>query len=424
MNKLIMAFNPRSTDRQRYRNEALTADGLTAQELVAGSGINITNVDGLVEFSTSAASDYQQRTSVLNQVIQLTSTDKTWQDVIGNTYPYYFQLPDTSTLEVGRYFIIQNRQTGTTSNITIRTFNNTATVGSILQYGQAIRYTCVDTSSNIASAWVASVEIVTINGAVQIGTTSLGAQNQGNVVIGYNSAASSNLGYAVSIGQNANASGDGAVVIGANASSNNSQGNCVIIGRDASASAGITDNATAVGYAAIVDVDGGLCLGSRAQSAAISGAVVLSGRDATTQPAAAANAVSFGTNTSTIAPGYFGISVNNAAYALEAYSSLFTTTATAAGTTTLTATSSRYQVFTGTTTQTVVLPVVTTLRNGFQFEIISKSTGVVTIQTSGAVTLVALAVSPDGVRGKVARCMVVDTTAGTGTASWTYELSA
>jgi hypothetical protein len=62
----------------------------------------------------------------------------------------------------------------------------------------------------------------------------------------------------------------------------------------------------------------------------------------------------------------------------------FTTTATAAGTTTLTVASNQNQAFTGSTTQTVKLPVTTTLSNGFLFRIINQSSGTLTIQTGGA----------------------------------------
>lgn len=61
-----------------------------------------------------------------------------------------------------------------------------------------------------------------------------------------------------------------------------------------------------------------------------------------------------------------------------------TSTATAAGTTTLTVASSQVQEFTGTTTQTVVLPVTSTLTTGHAFTIINNSTGLVTVQSSGA----------------------------------------
>lgn len=61
----------------------------------------------------------------------------------------------------------------------------------------------------------------------------------------------------------------------------------------------------------------------------------------------------------------------------------YTSTATAAGTTTLTNTSSYYQQFTGTSTQTVVLPVTSTLITGWTFHIVNNSTGNLTVNSSG-----------------------------------------
>jgi len=65
----------------------------------------------------------------------------------------------------------------------------------------------------------------------------------------------------------------------------------------------------------------------------------------------------------------------------------YATTATAGGTTTLTATSAVNQFFTGTLTQTVVLPVVATLSLGQQFTIHNNSTDTVTVTSSGSNTL-------------------------------------
>lgn len=61
-----------------------------------------------------------------------------------------------------------------------------------------------------------------------------------------------------------------------------------------------------------------------------------------------------------------------------------TSTATAAGTTTLTSSSTSIQIFTGTTTQTVVLPDVTTLSLTWAFKIINNSTGSITVNSSGS----------------------------------------
>lgn len=61
----------------------------------------------------------------------------------------------------------------------------------------------------------------------------------------------------------------------------------------------------------------------------------------------------------------------------------FATTATAAGTTTLTVSSAVLQYFTGSTTQTVVLPVASTLSLGWKVRIVNSSTGAVTVNSSG-----------------------------------------
>ena len=62
----------------------------------------------------------------------------------------------------------------------------------------------------------------------------------------------------------------------------------------------------------------------------------------------------------------------------------YTTTATAAGTTTLTVASTEIQRFTGSTTQTVVLPVASTLpKTGFGFWIVNDSSGSLTVNSSG-----------------------------------------
>jgi hypothetical protein len=63
---------------------------------------------------------------------------------------------------------------------------------------------------------------------------------------------------------------------------------------------------------------------------------------------------------------------------------------TAAGTTTLTAASAGSQVFTGSTTQTVTMPVVTTMTKGSIFWFHNRSSGVVTLQSSGGNTIKAM----------------------------------
>jgi len=61
----------------------------------------------------------------------------------------------------------------------------------------------------------------------------------------------------------------------------------------------------------------------------------------------------------------------------------YTSTATAAGTTVLTNASSQYQLFTGVTTETITLPVTSTLGTGWSFHIVNNSTGSLTVNSSG-----------------------------------------
>ena len=92
----------------------------------------------------------------------------------------------------------------------------------------------------------------------------------------------------------------------------------------------------------------------------------------------------------------------------------YATTATAAATTTLVVGSKYQQYFTGTTIQTVLLPVVSTLALGKSYYIVNNSTGVVTVQSSGSNTIKAMA--PNS-----AMLVTVIAITGTTAASWSYE---
>jgi hypothetical protein len=89
----------------------------------------------------------------------------------------------------------------------------------------------------------------------------------------------------------------------------------------------------------------------------------------------------------------------------------FTSTATAAGTTTLTVASAAQQFFTGTLAQTVVLPVTSTLALGQSFTIQNESTGALTINSSGGNLVVVIA--PD--TWAILTCVAIT---GTSAASW------
>ena len=94
----------------------------------------------------------------------------------------------------------------------------------------------------------------------------------------------------------------------------------------------------------------------------------------------------------------------------------YTTTATAAGTTTLTAASTHMQFFTGVTTQTIVLPVTSTLVLGEAFIFHNNSTGALTVQSSGANTVVTI---PAG-NTYMVTCVL---TSGTTAASWDADFT-
>lgn len=89
----------------------------------------------------------------------------------------------------------------------------------------------------------------------------------------------------------------------------------------------------------------------------------------------------------------------------------YTTTATAAGNTVLTAGSTYYQYFTGTTTQTVTMPDVTTLAQGQTFYIVNNSTGLVTVNSSGGNAIQIMAADSS----LLVTCIL---TTGTTAASW------
>lgn len=93
----------------------------------------------------------------------------------------------------------------------------------------------------------------------------------------------------------------------------------------------------------------------------------------------------------------------------------WTSTATAAGTTTLTKTSNNTQIFTGSTTQTCVLPVASGLLLGIKFRIYNQSTGAVTVQSSGANTILVLP-------GNTAAEFMCILLSGTTAASWQVSL--
>jgi hypothetical protein len=112
-----------------------------------------------------------------------------------------------------------------------------------------------------------------------------------------------------------------------------------------------------------------------------------------------------------IADGGTGKSTASAAAnALDGY----LTIAASGGTTTLDNTSSRTIVVTGSTTHTIVLPVVSTLALGWTFVVSNTSTGFMSFQSSGLNSF------PNTLPANMAARFVCVAITGTGTASWNF----
>ena len=94
----------------------------------------------------------------------------------------------------------------------------------------------------------------------------------------------------------------------------------------------------------------------------------------------------------------------------------YASTVTSGGTTTLTVNSAGQQYFTGSSNQTCVLPIVSTLALGQKYLIINNSSGSVTVNSSGGNTLQAMAAST-----KLTATVI--SLSGTGAASWSFEYS-
>lgn len=81
---------------------------------------------------------------------------------------------------------------------------------------------------------------------------------------------------------------------------------------------------------------------------------------------------------------------SNSNFTANSFITGYTTTATSAGTKTLTVADTQQQFFTGVSTHTLKLPVTSTLVLGQKYLVVNNSTGVVTVQSSGANTITAM----------------------------------
>ena len=122
------------------------------------------------------------------------------------------------------------------------------------------------------------------------------------------------------------------------------------------------------------------------------------------------------TATFTLAQGGTGVTSGSSSIAASLAAAVlmgYTTTATSGGATTLDNTSSQYQLFTGTLTQTVRLPNTSTLTTGWTFHIVNNSTGDLTVNASPP-SLVTT------VPAQMTLMVTCISTSGTGSTDWEY----
>ena len=94
----------------------------------------------------------------------------------------------------------------------------------------------------------------------------------------------------------------------------------------------------------------------------------------------------------------------------------YSTTVTAAGTTTLTVNSNYLQFFTGTTTQILSLPAPQTMTLGMGFFVVNNSTGSIEVRAANSATVATI------LPGTAVLFVSIDTTAGNGAAGWSAEI--
>jgi hypothetical protein len=110
------------------------------------------------------------------------------------------------------------------------------------------------------------------------------------------------------------------------------------------------------------------------------------------------------------------LTVNGSSVTSQNTSQGYATTATSAGTLTLTSTSTYLQYFTGLTTHTVVLPVTSTLQQGTGYEFHNNSTGAITVNSSGG----NLVTTVQPAQTVLVTCILVT---GTTAASWDADVT-
>lgn len=305
----------------------------------------------------------------------LTKSSQTNQDFTGSTTQTVV-LPSASTLDVGRRFYITNHSTGT---VTVK-FGDGSTTALALPGGtQGILI--VESNGSTNGTWnVVGLTSSTSVVPVASGGTGLSQGTSGGI-LGFTGTTTLASSAALTANQLIIGGGSGATPSTLAAGS---QYQALVMG------------SSTPGYAAL----------NLAQSAAVTGVLGLTNG---------------GTNVTsvTIAPtgsSFAGWDANSNLSA-NAFLGGYQAIVSAAATTTLTVASPIQTYVTGSTTQTIKLPVTNTLVVGEQFIVTNLSTGTATVTSSGANTLQAMAQNTQLIA-------TVISTSGTGTASWNWAYQA
>ena len=305
----------------------------------------------------------------------LTNTSSFYQQFTGAT-TQTVALPVTSTLTTGWTFHIVNNSTG---NVTVN--SSGANLVITVLPGTTAMCTCILASGTTAASWEAGLtdfSTATGTGAVVLGTS----PTITTPTLTFSTAATVTAG--------TNAQGQGALTNDYN-----------VVTTAAANPSGVTLPTATVGRRIVIVNKGANPVNVYPASG---GAIdALAANAAISLPVG--GTMEFNASTTTLWYSTYNLYTTSAGYA---------TTATAAGTTTLTSLSGYKQYFTGSTTQTVVLPVVTTLLLGRSYEIVNNSTGALTVNSSGGNSISTI---PAGMSAVVTCIAITGTTA----TSWHFE---
>ncbi len=365
----------------------------TTNKIGASAGVAQSAVTGIPLLTTlnNVSRDLNANTKV-NNIIKgystyVTSAGTTALSTL-STYQHFFTgstthtvtLPNVTTLVLGQSFLITNNSSGA---VTVQSFGANTIV--IVAAGSSNILTCVLITGTSAASWTYTVSVTSITGTANQITAGTGVTlSTPSTFITPGSAASTTsltVGTLFYEGTSASVSAAGTTQGTATALTNS-----YIVVTTAAANSGISlPLPTTAGLAITIINKGANPLNvypatSGAIDAAGTNIAVSLGVNGTATYQAASTTQWYTVDTALLGTGGLSVTYGNGQSSIGVG---YTTTATAGGTTTLSNISTYQQYFTGTTTQTVVLPVTSTLSLGFGYLIINKSTGLVTVTSSG-----------------------------------------